>query len=1743
MKTLLTLAVALLLTWSPLPAAEPATAQLFTSFRGNGDGLHLAYSLDGRDWTDLGRVFLKPAVGAKLMRDPHILHGPDGLYHMVWTSGWSDAGIGYASSKNLTEWSEQKFLPLMAKVPNTKTCWAPELYYDPESSNYIIVWSSNVPAPGSKEEHHRAYYTLTRDFTTFTEPKILFDPGFNNIDTTMLRVDGRYVIVFKETDDQPGGKWGTIYAAAADKPHGPYTLLPDPPLVKQRAEGPAPVAIGGKTLLYVDFYANHRYGVYETADWKTWADVTATTSVIPGQRHGSILTIPAGLLAELRAEEQKAIASVPRPILDGFTADPAIRVFGDTYYVYPTSDKPNWMTTDFSVWSSKNLIDWKNEGMILDVTKDLSWAKIRAWAPDCIERNGTYYFYFCAEQQIGVATADKPTGPFKDALGRPLIQKGGKVTVGQAIDPHAFIDDDGQAYLYYGNGAYAQVFKLKPDMITLDGDPVDIRLRDFREGIVVFKRNGKYYFMWSIDDARSPNYRVGWGTADTPFGPVTSPQDGFIVLQKNGAATGTAHHSVVNVPGTDRWYVAYHRHAVPGGSGYKRQTCLVRMEFNPDGTIKPMDPLSNPFPQGVVGEPIGAGIQAGTPAAQAANQPLQGSLKDSARNLFDIGVGIHDRIADRTEDHRLLLAQFSMVTAENCMKPAAIQPAEGKWNFTQADAFVEFATKNGLKVVGHCLIWAKDDRTPAWFFRDGEKPAGRDLILERMRQHIETEVKRYRGRIAMWDVVNEALDDGGEYLRPSGWSNAWGEEFIAKAFEYSHAADPNALLIYNDYNNELPAKREKQIRLLRSLREKKVPVHAIGLQGHYEIDRVPFKEIEDTLIAMRQLGIKVVISELDIDIIPRGRWWADGGKHREELSKLDPYRDGCPPELLQRQAEQYAQLFEIFRRYSDTIVRVSFWNLHDGQSWLNDFPWKRVNHPLLFDRQGNAKPAFGAVMSVLNRPAGASNTKLFHLEDVRLLDGPFKHAQDVNRKYILAHDADRLLAPFRREAGLPAKAKPYGNWESMGLDGHSAGHYLSALAMMHASTGDAEFKRRLDHMVAELAECQKANGDGYVGGVPRGKALWADVAAGRLKPTGFGLNDRWVPWYNIHKTYAGLRDAYVIGRNEQARQVLIGMGDWCVNLLGRLTDEQVQSMLRSEHGGMTESLADIHAITDDRKYLDAANRFSDRRILDPLIAGRDELTGKHANTQIPKVIGFERIGALTGNADMHRAATFFWENVTAKRTVSIGGNSVNEHFHAVNNFKPMIEDRTGPETCNTYNMLRLSEALFEAGPHGRLADYYERALFNHILSTQDPKSGGYVYFTPMRPRHYRVYSTAEQGFWCCVGTGFENHSRYGQFIYAHDDSALFVNLYIASELIWKKQSLTLRQETKFPDQAGSRLTLLLKQPATFTLNLRKPSWLASDDLAVKVNGKETKAPAGPAGFAAIQREWHNGDTVEIDLPMRIEAEPLPDGSKYVSLRYGPVVLAAATGAENMRGLFAGAGRGDHIAGGPLLPLHEAPTLIADDMANIAGKVKREAGEELLFTAKDSIQPAQYRDLKLIPFSRLHQSRYVIYWPVASAAEYAAKGPLADAPERDRLALEAGTIDQVTPGAQQSEVDHGFKGENTANGTFKERSWRDTRGWFSYELKVLGGQDVDLLLTFYGGDAGRRFDVLIDDAELAEISLDGSDGDRFISKRFPLAKAASGRTIVVKFAAKPGSIAGGVFDVRTVRRNPAPDAGK
>jgi uncharacterized protein len=768
----------------------------------------------------------------------------------------------------------------------------------------------------------------------------------------------------------------------------------------------------------------------------------------------------------------------------------------------------------------------------------------------------------------------------------------------------------------------------------------------------------------------------------------------------------------------------------------------------------------------------------------------------------------------------------------------------------------------------------------------------------------------------------------------------------------------------------------------------------------------------------------------------------------------------------------------------------------------------------------------------------ASGVETFPLSQVRLLDGPFKRSEALNVAYVHALEVDRLLAPFRTEAGLTPKAEPYPNWESTGLQGHTAGHYLTALAQAWASTGDAEAKRRLDTMVSELAECQRANGNGYVGAVPKSRELWAGVAAGRLEVERFGLNGAWVPWYNLHKLFAGLRDAHLIGGNAQAREALVALADWCATLLSKLSDDQVQRMLGAEHGGMNEVLADVFALTGDRKYLDLAQRFSHRALLEPLTKHEDTLTGLHANTQIPKVIGYGRIAELGGEPSGRDAAAFFWDTVVHRRTVAFGGNSVREHFNAPEDFTPMLESREGPETCNTYNMLRLTEQLFRGKPMAEYADYYERSLYNHILSTQHPEHGGFVYFTPIRPRHYRVYSQPKECFWCCVGTGMENQGKHGHFIYAHRGDELFLNLFVASQLKWPERGLTVRQETTFPDEPRTRLTLSLAAPRQLTLQVRHPAWVAQDAFRIRINGQPWTARSTPSSYVAIAREWRDGDRVEIDLPMRTRLERLPDGSDYAAVMHGPILLAAKTGTEHLEGLIAGPGRMAHTSAGPYEPLDDAPMLVGD-VDSLAARVEPVPGRPLTFRAPEVIRPAAARDLELVPFFRVHDSRYMIYWRVATPQAYERVVAELRETERARLRLEARTLDRVVPGEQQSEVDHGVRSDGSTTGVTHGRPFRDATGSFGYDLKRgTSTGPLQLLVTYLANERDRRFEIRVDDRPVASVTLDGRQPDRFTDVAYPIpaeviAADADG-VLSVRFVAQPGSRAGAVYDVRLVK---------
>ena len=762
----------------------------------------------------------------------------------------------------------------------------------------------------------------------------------------------------------------------------------------------------------------------------------------------------------------------------------------------------------------------------------------------------------------------------------------------------------------------------------------------------------------------------------------------------------------------------------------------------------------------------------------------------------------------------------------------------------------------------------------------------------------------------------------------------------------------------------------------------------------------------------------------------------------------------------------------------------------------------------------------------------------FYLGDVKLLDGPLKHAQDLNVQTLLQYDCDRLLAPYRKEAGLEPKAKPYPNWD--GLDGHVGGHYLSAMAM-NAARGNEECRRRMEYMIAELQECADANvknhpdwGKGYVGGMPDSERIWSNFKKGDFRV----YMRAWAPFYNLHKMYAGLRDAWVYCGNEQAKKLFLGFCDWVIDLTAGLSDEQMEQMMGNEHGGMNEVLADAFEMTADTKYLDAARRFSHRMLLDPMSQHVDMLDNLHANTQVPKAVGFARIAELGGGENYYDAADFFWDIVTGERSLAFGGNSRREHFPSREACTDFINDIDGPESCNTFNMLRLTEVLHRRNPDARYADYYELATFNHILSTQHPEHGGYVYFTPARPRHYRNYSAPNEAMWCCVGTGMENHGKYGQFIYTHRGGALYVNLFVASELGWAENGVTLRQETDFPYGETSCITITGGK-ASFPMLVRYPGWVRPHEFSVKVNGKPVRIYNGPGSYVAIDRKWKKGDVVEVSFPMHNSVKYLPNVPQYVAFMHGPILLGMKTGTEDLAHLIADDSRFGQYASGEKLPLDGAPILIDNHIETLADRLQPVPGKPLHFTLDVRMENPIKGELQ--PFFEIHDARYMMYWMALSEQGYKARLEDLARAEQERAALEARTVDKVQPGEQQPETDHKMETDGSVTGNTNDVFFRDARDGhsFSYLMRTGGRTDLSLRLKYWGVGEWKthEFDIFVDDALLTSVNNTGKYRiSEFKYEVFPIPEALlRGKDQVrVKFVAKPGRQVGEIYGVRLIK---------
>jgi len=742
----------------------------------------------------------------------------------------------------------------------------------------------------------------------------------------------------------------------------------------------------------------------------------------------------------------------------------------------------------------------------------------------------------------------------------------------------------------------------------------------------------------------------------------------------------------------------------------------------------------------------------------------------------------------------------------------------------------------------------------------------------------------------------------------------------------------------------------------------------------------------------------------------------------------------------------------------------------------------------------------------------------FNLKDVRLLDGsPFKNAMEKDAAYLLLLDPDRLLNRFYKNAGLPTKGEVYGGWESEGLSGHTLGHYMSACSMMFVSTGNNEFKNRVDYIVSEIAKCQDARGTGYVGAIPNEDSIFGKVARGEIKSSGFELNGGWSPWYTVHKVMAGLSDAYLYCSNEQALQVVTAMADWIDNNLKTLTPEQIQQMLKCEFGGMNDVLANIYSFTGNKKYLELSYKFFDDFVMEPLSEKIDPMPGKHSNTNIPKTIGSARQYELFGREKDKTIASFFLQAMVHNHSYVTGGNSNYEYCGESGKLNNRLSDNTC-ETCNTYNMLKLTRHLFCLEPNSEYADYYERALYNHILASQNPETGMMCYFVPLRMGTQKAFSDSFNTFTCCVGTGMENHSKYTESIYYEGEGGnLFINLFIPSELNWREKGVSIKQKTDFPESDHTNITVNTKSPVSFTMKIRYP-WWAKNGVHIKVNNKEYSASKDENGYLFINKNWENNDKVDITFPMSLYTESMPDNENRSAFLYGPIVLAGQLGTQMPD------------------PIYGVPVLVTDNK-NINDWLKLVDDNSLSFELTDVVKP--FKKLLLIPFYKTYEQYYSVYWDFLTIDQWNDRRKEYTL-EKERVEkIEERTIDYLPVGEEQPELDHNLQAsERSYVDEALGRKGREARrdNFFSFEMNVRQNESNVLLLTYIGDDKDRKFDLLIDGAKIATVDWKGGETGRFYDEEYsiPAESTKNKHRVTIRIEANYGKTAGRIFGCRTLR---------
>jgi DUF1680 family protein len=767
------------------------------------------------------------------------------------------------------------------------------------------------------------------------------------------------------------------------------------------------------------------------------------------------------------------------------------------------------------------------------------------------------------------------------------------------------------------------------------------------------------------------------------------------------------------------------------------------------------------------------------------------------------------------------------------------------------------------------------------------------------------------------------------------------------------------------------------------------------------------------------------------------------------------------------------------------------------------------------------------------KPKVAELAKPLPLSAVRLTGGPLKRAQELDADYLLKLEPDRMLAFYRLRAGLPKKGEPYGGWDGdkRNLTGHIAGHYLSAVSYMWAATGDPRFKQRADYIVSELKAVQDKQGDGYVFALLNGKQNFEDVSNGNIRSSGFDLNDMWSPWYVLHKTYAGLRDAYRYTGNRTALDVEIRAAKWAETILSRMNDAQTQKMLNTEFGGMNEVLADLYADTGDTRWLDLSHHFEFRAVVDPWKEHEDDLNGLHGNATIPKAIGSFVRFLYTGDLNDGFASAFFWDRVAKHHSFATGGDGKDEYFREADHLSNIIDGRTA-ESCNVYNMLKLTRDLFAVRPDDEYAEFQERALFNHVLGSIDPEDGRMCYMVPVGEGVRREYQdmlpsgTRSGSFTCCVGTGMENHALHGYGVYYESPHKLWVNIFAPSTAEWTAEGVKLAMETSFPEGDAAKLTLTLAAPKTFTIAMRRPRW-ALEGFAAKIDGEtvpESMVP-GPASYVELKRTWKTGDTIELTMPKTLRLEPLANDPHRAAIMWGPLVMAGDLGPEPPRG----AGRGSQAP-----PSLDVPVIVSTS-ANPSDWLKPVADKPGTFRTEGV---GKGHDVEVSPFYRLHRRLYMAYFDVYTPSDWAKKAAQVTAERERQRALEAATVAYLQPGEMQPERDFNQQGENTTVARLGLRTGRTGRGWFSFDMPVDPLKDNALVVTYHADSRRpRTFDILVDGRPLAQERLEISSDNRYFDRDYALPPdmVRGKQKVTVRFQATGGNDIAAVFGIRVVRR--------